>query len=140
MNAAGLSPILCAFLTMSYGNSSVSSKCDACGRISFTAKSWASSLIAFCSSVSVKSSGTSVLRVLGDSLRENGVAVLVDGLERELARLFGLLRAERDRVAGDNHSRKPARHPAQLLRAPRGLTCDDGGDAHLQHPVRDHTG
>src|SRR5438309_2337393 len=142
-NAAGLRPSLCAFLTTSYGNSSVSSKWAATGRISLAAKSWASSRIACCSSVSVKSSGIVIVQrrqprlELRVGLGEDDVAVLVDGANLQTSGL-GWLRAESDGVTGLDHARKAACEPAEPLRTTRGLAGNHRGDAHLKHAVRDH--
>src|SRR5579859_10137 len=132
---AGLKPSLCAFLTTSYGNSSVSSKWEATGRISLTANSCASSWIAFCSSVREKSSGIE----LGQSFGQDDVAVLVDRANLQLAGP-GLLGGERHDIAGLDHAGEAAREPAQAGRAAGRPAGDDGGDAHLEHPVGDHAG
>src|SRR6184192_1850661 len=98
-NAAGLRPSLCAFLTTSYGNSSVSSKCAATGLISLTANSCASSRIAFCSFVSAKSSGIE----LGHPFGQDDVAVLVHGADLQLSRP-GLIGRKGDDVARLDHA------------------------------------
>src|SRR5579859_2260340 len=134
-NPAGLSPSLCAFLTTSYGNSSVSSKCAATGLISLTANSCASSCIAFCSSVSAKSSGIE----LGHPLGQDDVAVLVHRADLQFSRP-GVVGGEGDDVAGLDHAGEAARQPPQSLRAAGRLARDHGGDAHLEHPVRDDAG
>src|ERR1700704_5832986 len=134
--AAGVRPSLCAFLTASYGNSSVSSWYAATGRISFSANSCASCLIASCSWVSEKSSGIRWLNVLCGGLRQNRLATLVDRAELELARCPRCC-GEGDSVARNNHRAEPALKPAQVGASACGFRGDGAGDPHLQHSVCD---